>query len=64
VWPVLASRSIRGPDDDVATVELGEQAEEWFFPPSMLRPDVDVDIDIDIDIDCSLTFAPSQPALT
>jgi hypothetical protein len=58
VWPVLASRSIRGPDDDVATVELGEQAEEWFFPPSMLRPDVD------IDIDSSLTFAPSQPALT
>ncbi len=30
-------------DDDVATVELGEQAEEWIFPRSMLPADVDLD---------------------
>ena len=30
-------------DDDVATVELGEQAEEWIFPRSMLPPDVGLD---------------------
>ena len=30
-------------DQDIATVELGEHAEEWIFPRSMLPPDVGVD---------------------
>ena len=30
-------------DDAVATVEIGEDHDEWVFPRSMLPPDVDLD---------------------
>jgi hypothetical protein len=30
-------------DDAMATVELGEQHEEWVFPLTMLPPDVAID---------------------
>jgi len=41
-------------DHDVVTVELGDQAEEWVFPRSMLPAD--------IGIDSVLTFAGSGDA--
>ena len=41
-------------DGDVVTVEIGEQAEEWVFPRSMLPAD--------IGIDSILTFAGSGEA--